>query len=185
MQGVEDLTTAGEELSAQQGKSVILDQLTSLNSADIQKISDSIAAAMAALASGTLDEGTEAKVQEQLNSLLTVVRTADEYLGVGNDISAGIARGLTTYGWTGDATTVATSIETALHAAQTHSPSAMTRPIGIDLSAGVAAGMMAYGFSSAAGVVAAKAKSALSAELTTDTMKPIGRNAMVGMAAGI
>ena len=186
VQGVEDLTTAGEELTAQQGKSVILDQLTSLNSADIQKISDSIAAAMAALSSGTLDEGTEAKVQEQLNSLLTVVRTADEYLGAGNDISAGIASGLTTYGWTGDAATVASSIETALRtAAQTHSPSAMTRPIGIDLSAGIATGMMAYGFGSAAGVVAAKAKSALSAELTTDTMKPIGRNAMVGMAAGI
>lgn len=60
----------------------------------------------------------------ETNALLTVLRTADEYLGVGNDISAGIAGGMTTYGWTGDATTVATSIETALRTAyrRTHPP---------------------------------------------------------------
>jgi hypothetical protein len=185
-EGIQDLAAAGNELGAQQGKSVVLDQLMSLNSGDLAKTSDSIAAAMAALASGTLDPDTEAKVQEQLNSLLTAVRTADEYLGVGNDISAGIASGLTAYGWTGDATTVATSIETALRAAsQTHSPSTMTRPIGIDLSSGIASGMMAYGFGSAAGVTAAKAISALRAGMSSSVTRPIGLNAMIGMAAGI
>ncbi len=185
-EGIQDLAAAGNELGAQQGKSVILDQLMSLNSDDLTKISDSIATAMAALASGTLDPTTEAKVQEQLNSLLTVVRTADEYLGVGNDISAGIASGLTAYGWTGDAATVAASIETALRAAaQTHSPSAMTRPIGIDLSAGVAVGMMAYGFGSAAGVTSAKAISALKTGLSSSTTKPIGLSAMAGLSLGI
>ncbi|MGJ4851308.1 phage tail tape measure protein [Bacillota bacterium Meth-B3] len=186
VQGVEDLAAAGETLSAQQGKSVVLEQLHSLNPKELENISTCIAQAMAALESGALDAETEAKVREQLNALLTVVQTADEYLGVGNDISAGIASGLTAYDWTGDAATVASSIETALRAAaQTHSPSAMTRPIGADLSAGVAVGMMGYGFGSAAGVVAASAKSSLSTELAADTMKPIGKNAMVGMAAGI
>jgi hypothetical protein len=186
VQGVEELAVAGETLSAQQGKSVVLEQLHSLNPKELENISTYIAQAMTALNSGTLDAGTEAKVREQLNAMRTVVRTADEYLGVGNDISAGIASGMTAYGWTGDAATVASSIETALRtAAQTHSPSAMTRPVGIDLAAGVAVGMMAYGFRSAAGIVAANAKSSFSTELAADMLKPIGRNAMVGMAAGI
>ena len=186
VQGVQDLAAAGEEFSAQQGKSVVLEQLFSLNSGELQNIATYITQAMAALSSGTLDAGTEAKVREQLNALLTVVRTADEYLGVGNDISAGIASGLTAYGWTGDAATVATSIETALRAAaQTHSPSAMTRPIGVDLAAGVAVGMMGYGFGSSAGAMAAKAISALKTELSMSTTRPIGLSAMTGLALGI
>ena len=186
VQGVEDLAAAGEEFSAQQGKSVVLEQLHSLNSAELQNIATYVTQAMAALSSGTLDTDAEAKVREQLDALLTVVRTADEYLGVGNDISAGIAQGLTAYGWTGDAATVATSIETALRAAaQTHSPSAKTRPIGIDLSAGIASGMMAYGFGSAAGVTAAKAVSALKTAFSSSTTKPIGLSAMTGLALGI
>ena len=186
VQGVEDLTAAGETLGAQQGKSVLLDQLMSLNADDLKSISGYIAAAMTALSSGTLSDTDAANVQAQLDAMLTVVKTADEYFGVGNDISAGIAGGMTTYGWMGDATTVASSIETALRAAsQTHSPSTMTLPIGVDLAAGVAVGMMAYGFGSAAGVTAAKAISALRAGMSSDATRPIGRNAMVGMAAGI
>ena len=186
VQGVEDLAAAGEEFSAQQGKSVVLEQLMSLNSGDLKNISDYVAAAMAALSSGTLSESDAANVQAQLDAMLSIVKTADEYFGVGNDISAGIAGGMTTYGWTGDATTVANSIETALRAAvQTHSPSAMTRPIGVDLSAGIAVGMMAYGFGSAAGVAGAKAISALKTGLSSSSTKPIGLNAMIGMAAGI
>jgi len=186
VQGVEDLAAAGETLSAQQGKSVVLEQLFSLNPEELQSIATYIAQAMAALSSGTLDADAEAKVREQLNALLTVVRTADEYLGVGNDISAGIASGLTAYGWTGDAATVATSIETALRAAaQTHSPSTMTRPIGVDLSSGIAGGMMAYGFGSAAGVTSAKAISALKTGLSMSTTKPIGLSVMTGLALGI
>jgi len=186
VKGVEDLTAAGADLGAQQGKSVVLDQLMSLNADDLKNISGYVAAAMTALSSGTLSEADAANVQAQLNAMLTLVKTADEYFGIGNDISAGIASGLTAYGWTGDATTVATSIETALRAAaQTHSPSAMTRPIGIDLSSGIAVGMMAYGFGSAAGMTAAKAISALRAGMSSSVTRPIGLNAMIGMAAGI
>jgi len=186
VQGVEDLAAAGEEHGAQRGKSVVLDQRMSLSTDDLKSISDYVAAAMAALSSGTLSEADAANVQAQINAMLALVKTADEYFGVGNDISSGIAQGLTAYGWTGDAATVATSIEMALRAAaQTHSPSAMTRPIGVDLSAGIAVGMMAYGFDSAAGVTAAKAVSAIKTGLSSSNTKPIGLNAMVGMAAGI
>lgn len=161
-QGVEDLAEAGDTLSAQQGKSVLLEQLNELNPTDLQNIGAYIANAMAALSSGTLTPEDAAEVQAQLDALLAVVRAADQYLGVGNDISAGIASGMTTYGWTGDATTIASSIEAALRAAaDSHSPAQKYVPLGSDISAGVGQGMKGYSFAADALATSGNLKSGL------------------------
>jgi TP901 family phage tail tape measure protein len=143
-QGVEELAAAGETLTAQQGKSVLLEQLYSLNPTDLQNIGTYIAAAMAALSSGTLTPEDATALQAQLDAMLAVVRAADEYLGVGNDISAGIADGMKAYGWDGDAKTLATDIEAALRspaALNSQSPAKKMIPVGEDIAAGVAEGV--------------------------------------------
>lgn len=142
---IEKLNEAGESEAANSaifGPGGIIEQLTSLSPNNLKSIGDYIAAAMAALSSGTLTPEDAAALQAQLDAMLAVVKAADQYLGVGNDISAGIASGMKAYGWTGDATTLAVSIETAIRTATgSHSPATKFVPVGVDIAAGVAKGV--------------------------------------------
>jgi len=62
-------------------------------------------------------------------------------------------------------------------------------PIGDNISAGVGVGMAGYDFTTDAGSVAANLENAVTAALSdtlnTSTLRPIGVNAMAGLAAGI
>lgn len=138
-QVLEDGDTQTAQLTAEPA---LLKTLSDLDADDLKNIGSYIAAAMAALSSGTLTPEDAAALQTQLNAMLAVVRAADEYLGVGNDISAGIASGMKAYGWTGDATTLAASIESAMRdATGSHSPATKFVPVGVDIAAGVAKGI--------------------------------------------
>jgi hypothetical protein len=140
--GVERLKAAGETQEAENTRGGLVDQYAQLNATDLNNIAVSIKTLMDALASGKLTPEQTAQVQAQLTALLNVIRAADQYLGVGNDISAGIASGMEAYGWSGDATTLATSIDTAIRAATgSHSPATKFVPVGVDIAAGVAKGV--------------------------------------------
>ena len=187
--GVKELTDAGEELMSQQGKAVLLDQLVSLSQSgdDLESIGSHIAVLMAALSSDELDSDQAAQVQEQLNAMLEVVRLADEYLGVGNDISAGIASGMKAYGWSGDATTAASSIESALRTAlESQSPAQKLVPIGSDAAAGVGQGLAAYSFAADAAKAAAGVSTAMETALSlTKIGIDAGKDLMNGVIAGL
>lgn len=171
------------ELEEQQQSAVtlLMDQLTWLTDADYSAIAGGIATILAAMQSGEIDpEAGNAMLQP----LLDVIRAADQYLGVGNDISAGIASGMKAYGWSGDASTLATSIETAIRAAtQTQSPSQMTVPIGTGISEGIGEGITAFSFAAAGSSV----RQSLLSELSNidQTGWVIGRNFSRGLANGI
>ena len=139
---------------------------------------------MAALSSGELDASTAEAYRTQLQELLTVVSAADQYLGIGNDISAGIASGMAQYGFESDATTLAGNIETAIRSAvQSHSPSDMTKPIGGDLSEGIGVGMTDFDFSASAAAVSGSLLSALKTNMKGADI--VGLNFAEGLAGGI
>lgn len=161
--------------------------LKNLNADDLSRIAISIKTLMDALASDTLTPEQTAQVQEQLTSLLDLIKAADQYLGVGNDVSAGIASGMTGYGWTGDATTVASSIETALRAAlESQSPAKKLVPVGSDAAAGIGQGLAAYSFAADAAKAAGGVGSAM--ELAMQLAKigeDQGKDLMNGVIKGL
>lgn len=134
--------------------SYLVEQLSTLSETDLQAIADQAANLMAALTSGELDPETAEGYLTQLQTILDTVSAADQYLGEGNQISAGIAQGMAAYGWAGDAETVADSIRTAIDSALgIASPAKAMNPTGENTCAGIAAGMMQYSFSDAAAQV--------------------------------
>ena len=163
-----------------------LDEL-SQNQGELQKIAGTIAAITAAMASGEISDEEGMALLAPIQNLLGYVQEHPELGNIGTDITAGIASGLNQYdGWNADASTLATDVETAIQAAlQIHSPSQLMIPHGEKVSAGIGEGMKAYAFSGDAGIVANNARAALSAALPSSALRPIGLNAMLGMAAGI
>lgn len=68
-------------------------------------------------------------------------------VGVGQNVTEGIAEGMTTAGWDTDAETLATNLETAIDSALIiNSPSERMKPAGEYVAAGVGAGMGGYDF---------------------------------------
>lgn len=129
--------------------------LEGLSAEDLTNIGGAIANLMAAINSGTLDETTAAEYAAQLQELLNIVAAADQYLGTGNEVSAGIAEGMNQYGWAGDATTLASAIQTAINnALGVASPATTMIPTGSFVAAGIGEGMKQYSFASVAAQVA-------------------------------
>lgn len=158
--------------------------LNDLDDADIDAISLRISNLMAALSSGTLDEETSASAIAELQNLLTLVSAADQYLGTGNNVSSGIAQGMTDYGWESDATTLAASIQTAIdNALQAHSPAQKMVPSGTNAAAGIAKGMTDYDFSIASSEVIKKIIASMSS--MTASFRTTGLNFSLGLASGI
>jgi len=111
---------------------------------------------------------------------------ADKSTEVGTDITAGVAQAMTDAGWDATAETVATDIETALRTAlDSHSPARRMLPIGADTAAGVGQGMAEYDPSADAQALATTLAAALSSALNASVLRPIGFNAMAGLAVGI
>ena len=118
---------------------------------------------------------------ENLGTVMDEIGASD----IGGDLMAGIAEGMQGYGWSVDASNVASALETALRAAmQTHSPSTLTMPIGTDVTAGIGEGMKdTSGIDYAALIVSESAIRSLRANLP-DTFS-IGAQFDSGFARGI
>ena len=80
----------------------MIDDLTNRQD-DLETVSTLALNLWQALSSGDLDADTAAEYAAQLQEILDLVSAADEYIGVGNELSSSIAQGMQEYGWEGDA----------------------------------------------------------------------------------
>lgn len=158
--------------------------LQGLSDLDLSNMATSAAQLMSALTSGELDEGTAAEYAAQLQEILDVIGAADQYLGTGNQVSAGIAEGMAAYGWSGDAASVADSLQSAINSALgIASPATKMIPTGSYTAAGIAQGMMDYDFAGAASSIADGISGGF-AGLPGDGYN-IGRNFGAGLQRGL
>lgn len=153
-----------------------------LDPTEIGNIQAFVAEAIAAINSGeTLSDDTIAKLQ----AVLELVQLLDS-IGIGQNITAGIAEGMTEAGFDTDAETVAANLETALNSALgIQSPSTRMKPVGENVSAGVGVGMTGYDYTPDAAAMAASLESAVKGSLTSTTLRSAGVNAMAGLRNGI
>lgn len=174
------------ELTDMENSSIghLTEQLQGLSEMDLQAISDQAANLMAALASDELDPAAAEQYRAQLQSILDLVATADQYLGTGNQVSAGIAAGMQQYSWNGDASTLANSIRSAIDASLgVASPARSMYPTGYNTAAGIAEGMQTYSYAAVCTSVCAgimRSYSGLPAQ-----GKSIGSQFGAGLAAGL
>ena len=107
-------------------------------------------------------------------------------IGIGQNITAGIAEGMTEAGFDTDAETVAANLETALNSALgIQSPLTRMKPVGENVSAGVGVGMTGYDYTPEAAAMSASLESAVNGSLTAATLRAAGVNAMLGLRNGI
>ena len=98
-----------------------------------------------------------------LQSILTLISELDT-LGVGENVTQGIAQGMTEAGWDTDAETVVSNLETAINTAlDAHSPAQRMVPIGDNVAAGIGQGATEHDFSADAEAIAAAAQTAIEA----------------------
>ena len=122
---------------------------------------------------------------DNLNEILAFVQELDA-AGVGENITEGIAQGMTEAGWDTDAETVATNLETAINSAFIiNSPSERMKPTGEYVAAGVGAGMSGFDFSTDAAALASNIETAIAAALGENSLNPTGTTAMAGLAGAL
>lgn len=127
----------------------------------------------------------EAVSQEDIDNLTKILQFVEDLdsVGVGENVTAGIAEGMTEAGWDTSAETLATNLETAINSAFIiNSPSERMKPAGEYVAAGIGAGMGEYDFSADVSALAASLESAISAALTSESLTPSGTTAMAGLA---
>lgn len=127
----------------------------------------------------------EAVSQEDIDNLTKILQFVEDLdsVGVGENVTAGIAEGMTEADWDTSAETLATNLETAINSAFIiNSPSERMKPAGEYVAAGIGAGMGEYDFSADASALAASLESAISAALTSESLTPSGTTAMAGLA---
>lgn len=122
---------------------------------------------------------------DNLKKILQFVQDLDS-VGVGQNVTKGIAEGMTAAGWDTSAETLATNLETAINSALIiNSPSERMKPAGEYVAAGVGAGMGGYDFSTDAATLATNLETAISAALGSEAMSPSGTTAMAGLAGAL
>lgn len=122
---------------------------------------------------------------DNLNKILQFVQDLDS-VGVGQNVTEGIAEGMTAAGWDTSAETLATNLETAINSALIiNSPSERMKPAGEYVAAGVGAGMSGYDFSTDAATLATNLETAISAALGSEALNPSGTTAMAGLASAL
>ena len=114
---------------------------------------------------------------DNLNKILQFVQDLDS-VGVGQNVTEGIAEGMTAAGWDTSAETLATNLETAIN-------SALMKPAGEYVAAGVGAGMGGYDFSTDAAALATNLETAITTALGSEAMSPSGTTAMAGLAGAL
>lgn len=172
------------ETQAMATQGQLTEMLSGLTGTDLSNIGSQIATIMAALAGGDLNAEEAAAYTEQLQQLLTVVGAADQYLGTGNQVSAGIAEGMKQYGWDGDASTLQSSIQSAINSALgVASPATTMMPTGQYVAAGIGAGMKQYAFAADAAAIATSLTGAFKG--LEGNGRSIGSNFGKGLQSGL
>ena len=153
-----------------------------LDATEIGNIQAYVSEAAAAISSGqTLSDETMAHLQ----SILELVNLMDS-IGIGENVIAGIAEGMTEAGWETDAESVAANLETALKTAMSiNSPSERVKPIGENTAAGIGAGMASFDFTIDAGTLATNLETAIAAALTADVLSSSADSALGGLASAM
>ena len=165
------------------------------NADRVAELSTYVAEVVAAIKNG--EEVSQEDIVN-VNKILQFVKDLDA-AGVGGNVTAGIAEGMTEAGWDTTAETVATNLETALNSAFIiNSPSERMKPTGEYVAAGIGAGLSGYDFSTDAASLVTALQTAVAAALGENTLqstiaaafpegtlKKIGVNAMAGLKAGI
>ena len=189
-QKVEEFKEAGTDtnmngmdqvLRNQQGDLVQMIDDLSYREDDMQALANYALNLWQALNSGELDATTAQEYATQLQEILDLVSAADQYLGVGNDVSSAIAQGMQEYGWEGDASTLATSLQTAI--------AGVMPQVGNDASAGVGQGAAAYDVSgdtaTAAGNLESAYRGSLQSQSPAQRMVPLGNDVSAGVGQGM
>ncbi len=130
----------------------------------------------------------EAVSQEDMDNLTKILQFVQDLdtAGVGENVTAGIAEGMTAAGWDTDAETLATNLETAINSALViNSPSERMKPAGEYVAEGVGEGMSGYDFSSYGSTLASAIEQAVSGSLTAETFSAYGVTAASGLAAAM
>lgn len=130
----------------------------------------------------------EAVSQEDIDNLTKILQFVEDLdsVGVGENVTAGIAEGMTEAGWDTSAETLATNLETAINSAFIiNSPSERMKPAGEYVAAGIGAGMGGYDFSTDAATLATNLETAISAALGSEALNPSGTTAMAGLAGAL
>ena len=152
------------------------------NADNVAELSTYVAEIVKAIQNG---EQVSEQDMANLQKILQFVQELDS-VGVGANVTEGIAEGMTAAGWDASAETVASNLEAAINAALLiNSPSERTRPAGEYAAAGIGEGMSGYDFSASAEAVASAIQSAISAELKAETLASSADAAMAGLAAGM
>ena len=119
---------------------------------------------------------------DNLTAILDFVKNLDS-VGVGENVTAGIAEGMTETGWDTSAETLAANLEAAINSAFViHSPSERMKPSGEYIAEGIGAGMDEYDFSTNAATVADKLEAAITAAFGFDAFSASGASAMARLA---
>ena len=151
------------------------------NADRMAQLSTYVAEVVAAIKNG---EAVSQEDIDNLNKILDFVKDLDAE-GVGGNVTAGIAEGMTEAGWDTTAETVADNLETAINSAFIiESPSQRMKPTGEYVAAGIGAGMAGYDFTTDATSMVTALQTAMSATLP-GTLKNVGVNAMAGLKEGI
>ena len=149
---------------------------------NVAQLSTYVAEVVKAIQNG---EAVSQEDVDNLNKILQFVEDLDS-VGVGENVTAGIAEGMTEAGWDTDAETLATNLEAAINSALIiTSPSERMKPAGEYVAAGIGAGMGEYDFSADASALAASLESAISAAMTSESLTPSGTTAMAGLAGAL
>ncbi|MCR4883527.1 MAG: phage tail tape measure protein [Clostridiales bacterium] len=151
----------------------VLDQSmqSDFNADRLAQLSTYVAEVVAAIKNG---EPVTQEDIDNLNKILKFVQDLDAE-GVGGNVTAGIAEGMTEAGWDTTAETVADNLETAINSAFIiESPSQRMKPTGEYVAAGIAEGMAGYDFSAEASTLAAAIEQAVSGSITAESMAPYG-----------
>ena len=153
-----------------------------LDATEIGNLQAVVNEAITALNNGeTLSEDVIANLQ-QISNLVNLM----DSIGVGENILAGIAEGMTQVGTDTSAETVAANLEAALNAALgIESPSTRMKPVGENVAAGVGEGMAGYDLSSDAATLANGVAAAVGAALTGNTLAAVGTAAASGLASAM
>lgn len=155
------------------------------NAENIAELSTYVAEVVAAIQNG---EEVKQEDIENLQNILTLISELDT-LGVGGNVTEGIAQGMTDAGWDTDAETVVTNLETAINTAlDAHSPAQRMVPIGENVAAGIAEGASGYDFATDAETIASAVQTAIETAMTGgdegSPAKSIGESLASGIGAG-
>ena len=149
---------------------------------NVAQLSTYVAEVVKAIQNG---ETVSQEDMDNLKAILQFVQDLDS-VGVGENVTAGIAEGMTEAGWDTSAETLATNLETAINSALIiNSPSERMKPAGEYVAAGIGSGMGEYDFSTDAAVLAGDLEIAISAALKGDSLAPSGTTAMAGLAGAL